>query len=171
MAESVLITIADVRNYRKKVDLKIDDFDEFAGEIQRNNLRQLFGDALYYDFMNDDRTSGKYEELLNGKTYTYDGNTINYYGLKPMLCYWWLAKFITEGEIYHSQHGSIQFTNNPQQNFEETKQKRTVASSYMETAQNYANDVIQFLNQNSSTYPLWKSQDKGTRSQFVSFRL
>ena len=54
MAETALITITNVRDFRL-VDSKFDStkFAAFVQEVQRKNLRGLLGDALYYAFMND----------------------------------------------------------------------------------------------------------------------
>lgn len=171
MAESSLITITDVRTYRR-VDAKItqEKFDSFVMDVQRKNLRNLLGSALYYDLFLSIEAS-KYTELRDGKTYTYSGETIQYYGLKPMLCYWWLSKYATEGDLFHSNVGAIQFSNNPQQNFETSKSKERVSAGYMDTAQGYANDVIKFLNQNSSTYPLWEGDKEQRNTQFFTFKL
>ena len=136
MAETSLITIANISEFRK-IDPKYnqDKFDAFVMEIQRKNLRGLLGDSLYYDFINDARTTGKYKELLDGKDYQYDSQTIQYYGLIPLLVYWWLAIDARENDTYHSTYGAIQFTNNPQQSFESSKEKERIAAGYMETAQ------------------------------------
>ena len=172
MAEIALITITDVRTYRQ-VDSKFDAtrFASFVQEVQRKNLRGLLGDALYYAFMNDARATGIYANLLNGKTYDYGGNTVQYYGLKPMLCYWWLAIAAREGELFHANIGAVQFVNNPQNNFEVAKEKERIASGYMATAQDYANDVIKYLNQYSSTYPLWSSTEEKSSTQFITFKI
>jgi hypothetical protein len=172
MAETSLITITDIRTYRS-VDSKFDAtrFAAFLGEVQRLNLRGLLGDALYLDFMKDARTSGKYADLLNGKEYEVDGETINFYGLKPCLAYWWLAIATREGDLFHSQVGAIQLVNNPQQMFETAKQKESIALNYMQTAQQYANDVIKFLNENYTTYPLWGSTSEKSETQFLTFKI
>ena len=172
MAESALITITDVRVYRQ-ADSKFDTtrFNAFLTDVQRKNLRQLLGDTLYYDFMLDDRASGKYADLLNGKVYAVNGNNITYYGIKPVLVYWWLAMAVREGDLFHSQVGAIQLTNNTQQNYETAKEKEKIALGYMETAQEYANDAIQFLNANSTTYPLWIGDSEKNKTQFVSFKI
>jgi hypothetical protein len=170
--EISLITISDVQSYRR-VDPKFDTtrFLTFANDVQRNNLRGLLGDALYYAFMADTRITGIYKDLLDGKSYSYNSQTIQYYGLKPVLCYWWLAMATREGDLFHSNVGAIQFVNNPQQSFETAKEKERVATGYMETAQNYANDVIKFLNANSSLYPLWESSSETNKTNFLTFKI
>jgi hypothetical protein len=173
MAETTLITITDVRTYRH-VDPKFDTvrFAAFCQEVQRKNLRNLLGEALYKAFMDSDRLTGIYKDLLDGKVYTFEGNQITYYGIKPALCYWWLAVATREGELFLGTVGAIQFVNNQQQSFESAKQKEAIAAGYIETAQGYANDVIKFLNENSSSYPLWEGDSEEiNKSNFISFRL
>jgi hypothetical protein len=90
--EAPLLTIADLTAYRK-IDPKFnqDRFNSFVTSVQRRNLRDLLGEPMYEAFMSDDRTSGVYADLLNGKTYTYNNKTVRYYGLKPVLAFWVLS--------------------------------------------------------------------------------
>ena len=168
MAETNLITIADVQQYRQ-IDPKINSvkFSSFCQEVQRKNLRNLLGDSLYYAFMLDARTSGIYKDLLDGKVY----DNVQYYGIKPILCYWWLAIATREGDLFHSTVGAIQFTNNQQQSFETAKEKERIATGYMETAQGYANDCINFLNYYAASYPLWKSTTETNQVNFITFKV
>jgi len=172
MAETNLIIISDVQAYRQ-IDSKFNQvrFDTFCQEIQRKNLRGLLGDALYYAFMSDTRAAGIYKELLDGKQYQESSNSIQYYGLKPILCYWWLAIAARESELFHSNVGAIQFVNNQQQNFETAKEKERIATGYMETAQTYANDCIKFLSANAASYPLWIASSEVNQTNFLTFRV
>jgi hypothetical protein len=85
--------------------------------------------------------------------------------------YWWMAIATREGEVFLANYGAVQFVNNQQQNFESAKEKERIAVQYMETAQDYANDMIKFLNNNSSDYPKWKGNKEQQSTQFVSFKL
>lgn len=172
MAETQLITISDLTTYRK-IDPKFnsDRFNSFVNSVQRKNLRELFGDALYYDFMNDDRASGKYKTLLDGENYTYSGQTVQYYGLKPMLSFWVLALIARESDLYLSGHGAISFVDNQQQHFQSAKHKDRIASGYMEEATTYENDTIQYLNQKAATYPLWDGGVQTDEETLVTFKV
>ena len=172
MAETTLIAISDVQVYRQvSASFPTARFDAFCMEIQRTNLRDLFGQALYLDFMADARTSGKYKDLLDGKDYVYANETIKYYGLKPMLVYWWLAIAARESDLFIANVGAIQLVNNTQQNLETAKEKDRIAVSYSQTAQSYANDVIKFLNTEASTYTFWAAITEKNKSNFLSFKL
>jgi hypothetical protein len=167
MAETILITIADVSVYRK-IDPKFnqDRFNAFASEVQRKNLRGLLGDALYYDFFANSEAE-KYAKLITGEAY--DG--IQFYGIKPILCYWFLALATREGDLFHTGFGAAQFINNPQQSFETAKEKERIAVGYMDTAQAYENDLINYLNAKRDTYPLWKVDTEKNGQQFLTFRI
>jgi hypothetical protein len=172
MAETHLITIAEVQAYRRiSATFNQDRFNSFVMEAQRTNLRGLLGDSLYYAFMADSRASGIYAELLNGKSYVVNAETIQYYGLKPALIYWWLAIATREGDLFQTNVGAVQFVNNPQQSFDTAKEKERIATNYMQTAQGYANDIIKFLNANSSSYPLWKRLGETNKTNFLTFRV
>lgn len=171
MAETQLINIADVSVYRK-IDTKIniDRFNAFVTSIQRKNLKELLGDALYYELMCDDRATGKYYLLVEGHTYTFNNNIVYYYGLKPCLSYWLLALLAREGELFHSTHGAVEFINDTQRNFNISKEKERIAVSYMNDADVYANDVKKYLNNHPDTYTLWNNSDI-TNQDFISFKL
>ena len=169
MAEIALITVTEVKQYREISHRWTDNetrFNAFVMEVQRRNLRELLGESLYYAFMNDDRTSGIYAELLNGKEYTYDGDTISFYGVKPFIIYHWLAIEVNAGDLFHSAYGNISFNNNPQQNFVPAKNAKEEVRRYQENAVMYANDIRQFLNEFSSTYPLWEGDYHRPQTEF-----
>lgn len=173
MAETSLITISDIQAYRA-IDPKFNQtrFTAFVMEVQRKNLRGLLGDALYFDLFATDPMPAKYTTLVDGGVYNYQGRTVQYYGLIPALCYWWLAVATREGDMFHSGYGAIQFVNNEQQHFETAKEKERIAASYMETAQGYVNDIVKFLNTNKAEYPLWISGNENEQvTKFVMFKL
>ena len=172
MAETTLITVADVQTVRK-ISSSFDSgrFANFVNEAQRKNLRGLLGNALYYAFMNDARTSGIYKDLLDGKVYTYENQTIQYYGIKPYLSYIWLSIACREGDLFLANVGAIEFVNNSQQSFENSKSKDRIAAEYLQTAQGYGNDIIQFLNENASSYPLWENIEENNLTEFITFKI
>lgn len=171
MAESALISITDVQAYRE-IDPKLNSgrFNSFVMQAQRTNLRNLLGAALYFDFFAN-ITAPKYVALRDGESYTLNGETIQFYGIKPALIYWWLAIDTREGDLFQSAYGAIQLVNNPQQNFESAKEKERIAAGYMVTANQYANDIVQYLDAKSTTFPLWKSVEKRSGTEFITFRI
>lgn len=174
MAETILITNSNVQVYRS-IDPTYETgrFNGFAMEAQRDNLRGLLGDSLYLDFFSGyPHASGdKYEKLLNGDTYTISSQSIKYYGLKPLLVYWWLSIATREGDMFTANHGSIEFVDNPQQTYQRAKDRDRIADSYMQTAVQYSNDLVQYLNEKSSTYPLWCGKNEENPTDFLMFKV
>ena len=171
MAEQILITVANVQEYRnisnRWNDSEINErFNSYALEVQRINLRELLKPALYLDLVNKYPDGGIYDDLVNGVEYIYSNETIKFEGLKPFLCYHWLAIETNEGDLFHSTYGNIDFVNNPQQNFNQSKLKLQAVQRYIENANSYRNDIIQFLNEKSSIYTLWKGDNKTRKTNF-----
>lgn len=174
MAEALLITNADVQMYRR-IDPNIEAgrFNSFSLEIHRVNLRDLLGSALYYDFfLGHPNASGTpYNKLLNGDTYTTGGETCQYYGLKPVLSYWWLSKYTNEGDLFTSNYGAVDFVNNSQQMYQAAKDRDRLVSEYTQTAAIYANEVVRFLNNNASLFPLWDNGNEINPTDFIMFKV
>lgn len=172
MAETILITNADVQSYRRiDPNFETTRFNSFVMEIQRTNLRNLLGAAMYKDFFDKYPDGGVYDDLFNGKDYEYSGENIHYYGMIPILVYWWLALATREGELFLSNYGSVQFVENTQQNYQIAKEKERAATGYMQTSQNYVNDLIQFVNENSSDYPFWTYNKERKGIDFLTFKI
>lgn len=169
--ERLLININDVRAYRD-LDPKYDGerFNAFLRDVQRMNLNEFLGDAMYYDFMQN-ITDANYANLLNGTTYTFQSKTVEYMGLKPILVFWWLAKAVREGDHFLVNYGNVEFMDNPQQNYQNAKTKEIIAGDHMISASRYQNKAIQFLDENKTDYPLWESKKKVKGTNFTTFKL
>lgn len=166
MAKKIILKLADIQVYSDVSDnFNPDRLARFATRAQETQLRELLDDALYNKLINDLDASGvpqtqKYIDLVDGKEYTYDGETVEYFGLKPFLTFHWLGLNIREGDIYMSDYGSINFDDNPQDNMTKVSQKTIdrANSSYIQEAISYRNNITRFLNENSDDYPEWISK-------------
>ena len=158
MAELVLFDITDVQEYNY-ISSNFDEnrFNSIARNCQQTNLKDLLGDALYYDLIQNS-TDTKYNELINGKSYTYQGNSIQYYGLKPYLSFMWLANNMLIGDSFQADYGNVVFSDNPQDNMRKMSfaEKQAAKDDFMERSVIYRNGIVQFLNENSATYPHWE---------------
>lgn len=170
MTESNLITISDVQAFREiSPNIKIERFDAFQMEVIKTNLKQVLGEALYFDFFDDfseeSPQTQKYIDLLDGKDYEYSGETIQYHGLKPFIIFHWLALFAREGDLFQASYGNVNFTNNPQQPFQLSKDKDKIVYNFLSKATEFQNEIIKFLNENSSEYSLWNGDDEKSSEQ------
>lgn len=158
-----LFTITDVRGYRE-VDANFSTvrFASYLKEVQEVHLKNLLGQALWYDLFIH-ITDTKYTELLGGKVYTYNLESIYYPGLKPWLVWNWLLKNIHEGNINHTNRGTLQF--NPETAIQSEKyQIQQTIGAYQLNIKTEENNIKRFLNENYTNYPLWdiESEDKTT---------
>ena len=84
MAE-LLIQKSDFETYRNIGNINYEkDLQPHVLKIQRGVIRDLLGDSLYYDLWNNQLES-KYITLLNGGTFTLNSNTVQLFGLKPVM--------------------------------------------------------------------------------------
>lgn len=105
----------------------------------------------------DYKAENKYIKLLNGYTYTKDSETINFNGLRPFITWKLLAIFVADGNVKHSDTGNFSITS---PNFERptAAEINAAKSTYLQNSTREENNIIDYLNENSSTYPLWISK-------------
>jgi len=163
----VILTQSNVQEYRNiSNNFNQERFNAFAFEVQQTQLRELLRDPLYTALYNDlsettgQPTAQKYVDLVDGKEYELDNDTIIYYGLRPFLAYHWLALNVREGDYFQADYGNIQFQDNPQDNMTKINQKTIdrINSAYFKNVTSYRNNIVEFLNENDSTYPEWEGR-------------
>jgi hypothetical protein len=162
--ESYLITIEDVSSVRK-ISKQINEVD-FNGrviDVQRRNLLNLLGNALYTDLMANVADT-KYTELINGKSYVNsDNETVTYFGLKSFLSWHVIARLLADGNIKYSDLGNTNVTG---ENFSLSNPEDATAArkEAFANATNFQNNIIDFLDANTDTYTLWESKNKAEES-------
>lgn len=225
----LLTTIDDIRKYRQLgKQLNTDNFEGRVREVQENELTELLGRALSYDFfneldnnwstqagtftrnsdyqftatgidlsawvgyalkINDDifvivknavfggldtiitvegyilpttlttieyKAENKYIKLLNGTSYSFNSETINFNGLRPFIAWKLLAIFVTDGTIKHSDVGNFSITS-PNFTQPNTGDKKAAKSTYLQNSVREENNIIDYLNENSTDFPLWEA--------------
>ncbi len=237
--QQTLINITDVRKYRQiSQQINQDDFNSRANGAQNEELCDLLGAALFYDFMNfltqnwinyagvvnrtsdttltlenfdasgwvgyslklngnvfviitaasfdgtdtvltvtgnnltnepnefqyvpgsitttKYKTESAYIKLLNGTTYTFEGNPVDYSGLRGFLSWHWLSGAITDGDLKHTDLGNINFLDNTFAHASGSALK-AAKSQYLQKVIFYRNEIVRYLDTESSDYPLWTS--------------
>lgn len=107
----------------------------------------------------------KYIKLLNGTIYTYDSKTISFNGLRPFVSWKLLAIFTEDGTIKHSDVGNFSITS---PNFQSPSfgDKRAARANYLQNSTREENRIIDYLNENSTDFPLWDSTSNENVEQF-----
>jgi hypothetical protein len=230
----ILTSINDIRKYRQLgKQLNQDNFEGRIREIQENELTELLGRALSYEFFNsletgwtnidesfervsdtqfkalavdltasiligyairinentfvivktctfdtpdtiievdgyelpalltsiDYKAENKYIYLLNGNVYTKDSETFKFNGLRPFISWKFLAVFILDGDVKHSDTGNFSITS---PNFERPSNASMNAakSTYLENSIREENNIIDYLDEKNADFLLWKSKQK-----------
>lgn len=174
MARRVLITLNDIKTYRPTAELDGSRWEPFALESQDQDLRPILGDGLYYDFMEEVFDSGDdmyadYQKLLNGTSYTLEGQTVYFDGIKPMLVYYTLARFVQNNPLHITRYGVV--TKTIQQSTPADPQLiRQVVNELKSNAVTYKNQVDTYLLQNQSTFTLYIGSNTSLNNSFRMFK-
>lgn len=177
--EKYLITKTDILTYRPTAALDDTRIKPFILEAQRLDLRPVLNDALYYDFVLKfdstlDPMYASYQKLLVGDQYTYQALTIDYDGIKPMLCFFALARFVASNPFNITRMGVV-VKSSDQSDPVDTTQLRTLVNDLRSVAIGYQNEVIKYLENNTSTFALYNtggaSNQAATRTSFNFFKL
>lgn len=174
-----LISGTDILTYRPTATLDNSRVQPFILESQRLDLRPVLNDALYFDFLTKFDATGDgmyaaYQELLLGTEYTYNAQTVQFDGVKAMLSYFALARFVAANPVNITRMGVTVKTTDQSTPADASLIKMTVAE-LRSAGIEYQQQVIQFLETNASTYPLYNtggaSENTGRRTSFNFFKL
>jgi hypothetical protein len=99
----------------------------------------------------------KYIKLLNGESYSKNGDTISFNGLRPFIIWKFLAIFATDGNVKHSDTGNFSITS---ANFQNPTRAEIAAakSTYLENSTREENRIIDYLNEKNTDFPLWEQK-------------
>jgi len=160
MVEKYLISLDDLVKFYPMSDIPQSRLDPYIIKAQELDLKPILNDVLYYDFISKfddtgDAMYSEYQDLLNGTTYTYSGQTIEYPGLKPMLCSFVMARFLPMQQTNINRY-SITVKTNQVSEPVQASQLTYMANNMRADALAYQLQVEQYLQQNPSTYPLYQ---------------
>lgn len=166
----LLITVQNIAEFRPISSLiPADRITPYIQEAQQFDLKRMLGDPFYVDFMarydqNADSKYTVYQELLNGKSYLWNGLTYEHPGLIGYLSYMTLARFYNNNQINASKYGLVQKTADNSTPLD----WKAIASAVAELRSNALNfqvDIRQFLQANPASYPLFNYQDGSALGQ------
>ncbi|MDX1699874.1 MAG: hypothetical protein R3250_04605 [Melioribacteraceae bacterium] len=170
-----MVTKTEIRGY-VPIDNQLQEnrLQPLILRAQRENLRDLLGDALYYDLFDNvtdiNNIASPYDDLVNGVAYEYDGDAIQYYGLKPFISFQVATYLLEENDLFIGNTGNHAYNSDPQDLRERMSgsQKRLIVSNYQSSSVQYQNDIIKFLNEKDSDYPLWEGDSQKPITQYSS---
>ena len=173
MDKRVLITLSDLKQLRPLAELDGLRWEQFATEQQDQELRPILSDALYYDLMTKffdtgDAMYANYQKLINGTEWTYNGNTVYFDGLKPMLSYFTLARLVQNNQVNITRYGVVSKVV-PQSEPVDAQVIRQVVNELRSNAMTYKNQVDTYLCNNVDTYLLYKGSSSAINTSFKMF--
>lgn len=179
MTDKYLITQDDIKRFRPTAELDEARIQPHIREAQDLDLKPVLNNALYYDFLlkfdsEADVMYTKYQSLLKGKVWTYNANQEQFSGITPMLSYYALARFIEANPFHVTRSGFVKkvVTQSETASAEEI---RTMCNGLRSAAMSYQNDVVRFLENNNTDYPLYNtggaSENAGRSTSFNFFRV
>ena len=113
----------------------------------------------------DYRSENDYIKLLNGTIYSKNGNNLKFNGIRPFITWKFLAVYISDGDVKHSDTGNFSITS---PNFERPSNfaMNAAKSTYLQNSVREENNIIDFLNETSTLYPLWNFKKKENIENF-----
>ena len=152
----ILIDANDIRPYAQ-VSILIEQEDQLQPYIlaaQNNDIKPILGNVFWTDLVQN-RTAKKYLTLLDGGTYTKDGETLSYSVLKAAIAEYTYARYVMGKNVQDTPFGMVTKESDYTQSAS-AKQLAEVAAAHRSAGQNYLMEVMDFLNDNTDTYDKYK---------------
>ena len=165
MLDKLFLVNADFQDY-KDLSENFDDgrLNQSIRESQVDEMRAFLGDELYLimqtDFTEPDTWATiKYEELFEGKDYTYNDKLIRFYGVKPALVLYAYSRLLDLGNLNLTRQGAVQFIEDEVSEPTEQPQIMTKVRSAKAQGLVYLADAKKFLESNIDLYPEFSTKD------------
>ena len=168
MANEILIEERDFRLYAViPPHLDFSRFETSILKAQRGEVRQYLGGGLYRD-LHVNQTDAKYVSLLDGSTYSWQGQTVDFFGLKPAIVLYAYAHYLNDNDLRVTRAGNkIMDTD-----ISENATPEMIEAEYtkaLSSALGYLVETGRFLDDNTSTYTLWQgAQGTATKGTMIS---
>lgn len=165
-----IIELSDFTEYKFLTqNMELEELQPVIDEAGRFDIQPLLGPEMYYDLLNN-QTAQKYIDLVNGKVYTPSGGSapVEFAGLKQILKYYVYARLLVLDGVKSTASGFVKKVLENSERVPSTQLSQMVTQA-KSGAKNFERDMICYLNNFASTYPLWKC---GTNAnQGTSFRI
>lgn len=167
---SQLINKTDISQYRdisnSVKDTKINPIIEDA---QLLDLLPLLGEKFYFDLV---AKVADYGDLMNPKSYVYDGKTVQSPGIKRVLVDFAYARYMMHGSQTDTPFGFVNKTSEDSTPVVRGEKKEGY-KYHQQIAMQYWGQVELYLSRNYKSYPLWRSEclterKKGFRLNFIT---
>ncbi len=147
----LLINKSDVEKYfQVAIGRSTDEFEKFIREAQMFDLKAIIPEKFYYDLL-----INQHEEILNGKSYEYDGAVYKFEGVKSVLAHFTYGLYLLKSNTTDTSFGFVQKKTNNSDPVE-YKERKDWYYKHREQANLLWEDVKKYLNRFPDQYPIWK---------------
>jgi hypothetical protein len=168
MAEIKLIHREDIDEFFKlSKNLDAEKLDIAIMTAQQNDLEPVIGSALYLDIC-ENISSTANNDLMQGKQYVNNSETIYYRGIRAQLSAYAFARFIRDNEMNHTRSGLKVKISEQSETVDSPQTNQRVRDAFSR-AKKYETDTLKYLDQNRTTYPLFERSESKPRNN--SFRI
>lgn len=175
--DKLIFTLDDVRLVRK-VSINIDDFDQYAQEVQRNYLEKILGVELYTALQNNLNASNqpvdqRFTDLISGVQYSVGNTPINFRGVKLYCSYLWLYNYMINSDNQITPIGAMIFKDQDADHSEGKQAMRQARDHYLRSAEGFESHIINYLTNNKNIYPEFSSscETKTATEENTSFKV
>jgi hypothetical protein len=173
MAEQPIIVKADIQtawDFSENIDQS--KIDAAILRAQQTDLERLLGAPFYHAFIEDfngtDFNTASYQALYDGGEYSYQGQAIYYRGVKALLCVYAYIHLVEIVRINVVRSGQV-YKVSEESEFLEDFQARADNRKAKADAIRLEKDTLQFLENNYSTYPLFRYREYQEKKTAYNF--
>ena len=135
-------------------------FDRLAELTQVKDLKPLLGYDMFQDLIQNSETTAN-AALLAGGTFTYNGVTYTFDGLKYVLANFFFANYIVDN-LEDTFTGFVTKSNEDSQPASQGD-KKNLRDLAIETAMQYWEDCKKYIEANSSLFPYYNCKPRSNR--------
>ena len=174
MAEQIIITAADIQGFWDlSPNISTTKIDAGILRAQQADLKKILGDYLYFAFIEDFNGSNWdtaiYQKLFDGESYTYNGGSIYFNGVKPLLCGYAWRRILISTKINVVEDGQVIHTIEESEHLEDF-QARANERKVIDDSIRLEGELLQYLVTKRSTYPLFNTKDNTYQDNKTSYR-
>ncbi len=170
MISKCIITREDIEQYQAIGQVPDGRIEPYITKSQELDLKSVLNEVLYYDFMSKfdilaDPMYDAYQNLLNGVAYVYSGQTVDFPGIKPMLCAFTLARFLPMNAVNITKFGVTKKLNGDRSEPVDQSQITYLVNGLKADGMAYQEQLVRFLENNTSTYTLYNTSRQESVNQ------
>ena len=148
-----LVSFAEIKAVVKSFSANIDEqkVNSCVIESQNVDIKPLIGEQVYIALIEGETVPTKYQSLMDGCIYTYNGLKYKFEGLKATIIYFAYARIIKSLDNSVSAGGFVQKTNDYSQH-SQIKERLNAANEAESIGNTYLKECVDYLKRNNDLF-------------------